>query len=140
MTWMLVAVAVGTWSGYLGLLRAIQGPDGRTRLPGRFNLRTHKWTGIVYYAMLYVGILGGLLMAEFLLDGFSTEGVWRVHAWLGVAVGTVYAPGAWLGLQLLWKPGGNRTRAIAHMVLNYTACTLIGAQILVALLAVKGLI
>jgi len=87
-----------------------------------------------------VGILGGLLMAEFLLDGFSTAGVWRVHAWLGVAVGAVYAPGAWLGLQLLWKPGGNRTRAVAHMVLNYTACTLIGVQILVALLAVKGLI
>ena len=140
MTWMLVAVAIGTWSGYLGLLRSLQGRDGRTRLPGRFNLRIHKWTGIVYYAMLYVGILGGLFMAEFLLDGFSTEGIWRVHAWLGVAVGAVYAPGAWLGLQLLWKPGGSRTRAIAHMVLNYTACTLIGVQILVALLAVKGLI
>ena len=140
MTWMLVAVAIGTWSGYLGLLRAFHGRDRRTRLPGRFNLRIHKWTGIVYYAMLYVGILGGLLMAEFLLDGFSTEGIWRIHAWLGVAVGAVYAPAAWLGLQLLRKPGGNRTRAIAHMVLNYTACTLIGAQILVALLAVKGLI
>jgi hypothetical protein len=137
MTWMLVAVAIGTWSGYLGLLRALQGRDGRTQLPGRFNLRIHKWTGIVYYAMLFVGILGGLLMAEFLLDSFSTEGIWRIHTWLGVAVGAVYAPGAWLGLQLLWKPGGSRTRAIAHMVLNYTACTLIGVQILVALLAVN---
>lgn len=140
MIWMLVAVAIGTWSGYLGLLRALQGPDGRTPLPGRFNLRTHKWTGIIYYAMLYVGILGGFLMATFFLDGVFTAGILQVHKWLGVAVGVVYAPGAWLGLRLLWKPGGTRTRAIAHMVLNYSACTLIGAQIVVALLAVVGFI
>jgi hypothetical protein len=136
MTWMLVAVAIGTWSGYLGLLRALQRPGGKAWLPGRFNLRVHEWTGIVYYTMLYLGILGGFLMASLFLGGVYTKGIWQLHAWLGVAVGAVYAPGAWLGLQLLWKPGGSRTRAIAHMVLNYTACTLIGVQILVALLAV----
>jgi hypothetical protein len=142
MIWMLAAVAVGTWSGYLGLLRALQGPGGKAPLPGRFNLRLHQWTGIVYYAMLYVGILGGLLMAAFLMGGLWPHGrLWQIHQWLGLAVGVVYAPGAWLGLGLLWTPAGpSRARPIAHMVLNFTACTLIGVQIVLALLAVGGVV
>ncbi|MEA3367237.1 MAG: hypothetical protein U9R68_03875, partial [Planctomycetota bacterium] len=56
--WMILAVAIGTVSGYLGLLRATQREGGRSPLPGRFNMRLHKWTGMVYYAMLLVGIVG----------------------------------------------------------------------------------
>lgn len=140
MTWMLVAVAIGTVSGYLGLLRALQGPGGRAPLPGRFNLNVHKWTGIVYYAMLYLGVLGGFLMVRFLLGG-EAAGFWEWHARLGLLVAVVYAPGAWIGLGLLKVPAGpKRGRPIAHMILNFTGCTLIGLQILLALLALKGIL
>ena len=64
--WMLAAVAVGTWSGYLGLIRATT-KGGKSFLPGRYTLRVHRWTGTVYYAMLCVGIIYGFLMAEYIL-------------------------------------------------------------------------
>jgi len=136
--WMLAAVAVGTWSGYLGLLRALQGRGGKIPLPGRFDYRVHKWAGIVYYVMLYLGILGGVLMVEFLFAGAAPEGLWAWHERLAVSIAVLYAPGAWLGLDLLRKPPGQaRGRPIAHMVFNFTACTLVGVQILLALYAVS---
>ena len=132
--WMLAAVTVGTWSGYLGLLRALHRPGAGSLLPGRFNLRVHQWTGIVYYAMLYVGIAGGFLMVQGFFKGESPAGIWVWHEYLALAIGLIYAPGAWLGLDLLWKPAGPaRARPILHMILNFTACTLIGAQILLGL-------
>ncbi len=135
--WMIAAVAVGTWSGYLGLLRALQGPGGRTPLPGRFNLRVHQWTGIVYYVMLYAGLVGGFLMVALLVDEWG--GFWEWHGRLGLAIGAVYAPAAWIGLGLLKRPAGpNRGRPVAHMILNFTACTLIGLQIVLAILKVRG--
>jgi hypothetical protein len=136
--WMLVAVAIGTWSGYLGLLWALQGPGGRAPLPGRFNLRVHQWTGIVYYIMLYLGVVGGFLMVEFIL-GTEVSGFWEWHEWLGLLVVAIYTAAGWIGLGLLKRPAGpSRARPIAHMVLNFTGCTLIGLQILLALLKVKG--
>jgi len=130
--WMILAVAVGTVSGYLGLLRATQRDGGRSPLPGRFNMRLHKWTGMVYYAMLLVGIVGGLLMARFLLGPWG--GFWQWHERLAVLIAVVYAAAAWLGIGLLRKPAGAaRGRPIAHMILNFTACTLIGLQILLAI-------
>jgi len=112
--WMILAVAVGTVSGYLGLLRATQRAGGRSPLPGRFNMRLHKWTGMVYYAMLLVGIVGGLLMARFLLGPWG--GFWQWHERLAVLIAVVYAAAAWLGIGLLRKPAGAaRGRPIAHM-------------------------
>ena len=130
--WMILAVAIGTVSGYLGLLRATQRDGGRSPLPGRFNLRLHKWTGAVYYAMLLVGIVGGLLMARFVLGPWG--GFWEWHKRLAILIAVVYAAAAWLGIGLLRKPAGAaRGRPIAHMILNFTACTLIGIQVILAI-------
>ena len=130
--WMILAVAIGTVSGYLGLLRATQRDGGRSPLPGRFNMRLHKWTGMVYYAMLLVGIVGGLLMARFVLGPWG--GFWQWHMRLAILIAVVYAAAAWLGIGLLRKPAGAaRGRPIAHMILNFTACTLIGLQVILAI-------
>ena len=130
--WMILAVAIGTVSGYLGLLRATQRDGGRSPLPGRFNLRLHKWTGMVYYAMLLVGIVGGLVMVRFLLGPWG--GFWQWHMRLAILIAVVYAAAAWLGIGLLRKPAGAaRGRPIAHMILNFTACTLIGIQVILAI-------
>ena len=135
-SWMILAVAVGTVAGYLGLVRATQ--REALRLPGRFNLRIQKWTGIAFYAMLYLGILGGFSMVEFIL-GAEPVGFWLWHQRLGLLIGLVYAPAAWFGLDLLRKPAGPaRARPIAHMILNFTGCTLIAAQITLALLKISG--
>ena len=129
--WMIVAVIIGTVSGYVGLLRATQGQGGRSALPGRFNLRLHKWTGAVYYIMLFVGIVGGLLMARFILGPWG--GFWEWHARLGIAIAVLYGVAAWVGLGLVRRPAGaKRGRPIAHMILNFTACTLIAVQIALA--------
>jgi len=129
--WMLVAVAVGTVSGYLGLVRATQREGGRSPLPGRFNLRLHKVTGGAYYAMLLVGIVGGFLMARFILGEWG--GFWEWHERLAILIAVLYAPAAWIGVGLLRNPAGaKRGRPIAHMVLNFTACTLIAVQIALA--------
>ena len=130
--WMILAVAIGTVSGYLGLLRATQRDGGRSPLPGRFNLRLHQWTGAVYYAMLLVGIVGGFLMARFVLGPWG--GFWQWHMRLAILIAVVYAAAAWLGIGLLRKPAGAaRGRPIAHMILNFTACTLIGIQVILAI-------
>ena len=130
--WMILAVIIGTVSGYLGLLRATQRAGGGSPLPGRFNLRLHKWTGAVYYVMLLVGIVGGFLMTRFVLGPWG--GFWEWHLRLGIAIAVLYAVAAWVGLGLLKRPaGGKRARPIAHMILNFTACTLIAVQIALAL-------
>ncbi len=130
-TWMLTAVAFGTWSGYLGLIRATL-KGGKSPLPGRYRPGTHQWTGYVFYAMLYVGILYGKIMADFLLTG-KPEGYWVWHEYTAYAIGAIYLPAMLLGLQMLKvPPGAHRGRPIAHMLLNFTACTLIGVQIVLA--------
>jgi hypothetical protein len=130
-TWMIVGVAIGTWSGYLGLIRATL-KGGKSPFPGRYTLRTHKWTGIVYYAMLYVGILYGMIMADFLLDQ-KAGGFWVWHGYLAYVIGVIYFPAMLMGLQMLQQPPGTkRGKPIAHMLLNFTACTLIGVQIVLA--------
>ena len=135
--WMILAIAVGTWSGYLGLLRALHKPGAKSLLPGRFHLRLHQWTGIVYYAMLYLGMVGGFLMVRFYFAGESPAGIWAYHEYLAIAIGAIYAPGAWLGFELLRRPAGHaRIRPILHMVLNFTACTLIAVQISLAVYGV----
>jgi len=130
--WMIVAVVIGTVSGYLGLLRATQGQGGRSPLPGRFNLRLHKWTGAVYYVMLLVGLIGGFVMARLVLDPWG--GFWVWHQRLAIAIAVLYGVAACVGLGLLRRPAGTaRGRPIAHMILNFTACTLIGIQVALAI-------
>jgi hypothetical protein len=134
--WMLAAVAVGTWAGYLGLIRATL-KGGKSFLPGRFTLRAHKWTGLVFYAMLYADILYAVLMVQYLFPG-EPEGLWAWHEHLALAIGAIYLPGMILGIHMLYRPpGARRARPIIHMVLNFTACALVGVQIVVAAYA-KG--
>jgi hypothetical protein len=136
--WMLVAVAFGTWSGYLGLIRATL-KGGRSPLPGRYTLRSHKWTGIVFYAMLYAGLAYAVLMVELVFDG-AAPGLWLWHAWIGLTIGAIYLPAMVLGFEMLYRPpGAHRARPIAHMVTNFTACTLIAVQIVVAAYALGWL-
>lgn len=140
-SWMVATTAVGTLSGYLGLLRALQRPDGKSLLPGRFNLRVHQWSGIAFYAMLYAGILGGFLMVDIFFGDRAPHGFWLWHRWIAVSIAVLYAPAAWLGLAMMKKPAGaGRGRPIAHMILNFAACTLVGIQIVLAILRVRGVI
>jgi hypothetical protein len=134
--WMIVAVAIGTWSGYLGLVRATL-KDGKSPFPGRYTLRTHKWTGIGYYAMLYMGILFGKIMVDFILGKGDPQGVWLWHEYLAYAIFIIYFPAMLLGLRMLSRPPGTR-RAVPvwHMILNFTACTLVGVQIVLAVYGV----
>jgi hypothetical protein len=134
MIWMSLTTAVGTWSGYLGLIRATL-KGGKSPLPGRYTLRTHKWTGIVFYAMLYIGILYGMIMVDFVLET-ETEGLWWWHERLAFAIGAIYFPAMLLGLAMLSRPAGvHRARPIAHMLINFTACTLIAVQFVLAVYA-----
>ena len=135
--WMIAAVAVGTGSGYLGLLRATL-KGGRSFLPGRYTLRSHQWTGIAYYAMLYAGIVYAVVMAEEILK-IEATGLWAWHKGLGITIGVLYLPAMLLGLQMLREPpGSRRARPIVHMILNFSACTLVGVQIALAIYAVYG--
>jgi len=133
--WMLLAVAVGTAAGYLGLLRATQGEGGKSPLPGRFHLRAHVGLGAAYYGMLYAGILFGWVMHEFLLHErpVMPPSVRTAHAVLAGAIAVLYGAGWWVGAGLQRKPAGrDRGRPRLHMALNFTACTLIGVQIALA--------
>jgi hypothetical protein len=140
MSWMIAATLVGTWSGYLGLVRATQNAQGKSPLPGRFLMRQHEWTGIVFYAMLYLGILGGFLMVRYFLGNAAPEGLWAWHQYIAIAIAVLYAPGAILGLDMMLRKaaGRARPRPIAHMLFNFFACTLIAVQIVVALVGIWG--
>ena len=133
--WMLAAVAVGMWTGYLGLIRATL-KGGKSFLPGRYTLRSHKWTGIVFYAMLYAGILYAILMVRAVFGG-AAEGFWAWHESLALAIGAIYLPGMILGIHMLYRLAGlRRTRPIIHMAFNFTGCALIAVQIVLAAFAI----
>ncbi|MBE3099379.1 MAG: hypothetical protein IMZ44_19865 [Planctomycetes bacterium] len=132
--WMLVAVAFGTGAGYLGLLRATMS-GGKSPLPGRYTLRLHKWAGIVFYAMLYLGLGYAAWMVEYHF-GAEPTGLWAWHERVGLAIGAIYLPAMVLGIQMLYRPAGlRRVRPIIHMLTNFTACTLIAVQIALAVYA-----
>jgi len=132
--WMLVAVAFGTGAGYLGLLRATMS-GGKSPLPGRYTLRSHKWTGIIFYAMLYAGLGYAAWMVEYHF-GAEPTGLWAWHKRVGLAIGAIYLPAMVLGIQMLYRPAGlHRARPIIHMLTNFTACTLIAVQIALAVYA-----
>ena len=128
--WMILAVALGTVAGYMGLLRATRRPDGSSVLPGRFHLRSHINFGVVYYAMLYLGILGGWVVHKYLIDApVLPPAVLRWHVALAGAISVLYGIAWILGGQLTREPaGGRRLRPKLHMVFNFTACTLVAVQ------------
>ena len=132
--WMILAVALGTVAGYMGLLRATRRPDGSTVLPGRFHLRSHINFGVVYYAMLYLGILFGWVVHAYLLDApVLPSAVLRWHVALAGAVAVLYGIAWILGGQLAREPAGaRRLRPRLHMVFNFTACTLVAVQVALA--------
>ena len=132
--WMILAVALGTVAGYMGLLRATRRPDGSTVLPGRFHLRSHINFGVVYYAMLYLGILFGWVVHAYLLDApVLPSAVLRWHVALAGAVAVLYGIAWILGGQLAREPAGaQRLRPRLHMVFNFTACTLVAVQVALA--------
>ena len=128
--WMILAVALGTVAGYMGLLRATRRPDGSSVLLGRFRLRSHVNFGAVYYAMLYLGILFGWVVHEYLLDArVLPPEVLRWHVALAGAMAVLYGIAWILGGQLTREPAGaRRLRPRLHMVFNFTACTLVAVQ------------
>ena len=132
--WMVLAVAIGTVAGYLGLVRATQGAGGASALPGRFKMQAHTTLGLVYYVMLYVGLLSGIAMHRWLLpEHVLPDGVRMLHLVLGIVVVALYTAAWVIGSGLVKKPAGaDRARPRLHMVCNYTACTLIAVQIAVA--------
>jgi hypothetical protein len=133
---MALAVAAGVWSGYLGLLRALQGRPLKGLLPGRFNRRRHVWTGTVFYGLFYSGILYAMLMQNYLF-GVDAVGLWVWHEYIAIASAIVYVPAMFWGFHLLARPAGHgRGRSIAHMITNGLACVLVGVQIVLAVLLV----
>jgi len=132
--WMILAVALGTVAGYMGLLRATQRPDGSSPLPGRFHLRSHINFGVVYYAMIYLGILFGWAVHKYLLDAVVLPpAVLRWHVALAGAIAVLYGIAWILGGQMAREPGGGqRIRPRLHMVFNFTACTLVAVQMALA--------
>ncbi|MBL7140646.1 MAG: hypothetical protein ISS74_07035 [Planctomycetes bacterium] len=132
--WMILAVAIGTVAGYMGLLRATMGKGGRSPLPGRFKMRPHVAFGTAYYLMLYAGMLFGWLMSEYLLPGpYLPSAIGNLHIGLAIAIGVLYGLAWVIGGGLTKKPAGaSRLRPRLHMVCNYTACTLVAVQIGVA--------
>jgi len=128
--WMVVAVAVGTAAGYLGLVRATAGEGGRSPLPGRFRPRLHAALGAAYYLMLYWA------MHEFLLGGghLFPRTVARLHMALALAIAVLYGVAWVLGAGLRRRPAGaRRLRPRLHMAANYTACALVAVQMVVAI-------
>jgi len=132
--WMVLAVAIGTIAGYLGLVRATQGTGGSSALPGRFKMKAHTTLGLVYYVMLYVGLLMGVLMVEFLdVEGVLPPVIKKVHVVLAVLVGALYGVAWLIGRRLRDRPpDAGRLAPRLHMIFNYTACALIAVQIAVA--------
>jgi len=132
--WMILAVAVGMVAGYMGLLRATQRPDGSSPLPGRFLMRSHISCGTTYYAMIYIGLLFGWAVHEFLLEQpVLPHGPFKVHVVLAVATGILYGVAWILGSQMTREPAGpRRLRPRLHMAANFTACTLVAVQIVLA--------
>ena len=138
--WMILAVAVGTVAGYMGLVRATQaerpagGQGGRSLLPGRFLLRPHVNFGSAYYLMLYVGLIFGWVMHEYLLDGrVLPASVLRWHIALAGAIAVLIGLAWILGAGLVRRPAPQmRARPRLHMVLNFTACGLVAVQIALA--------
>jgi len=128
--WMVLAVVFGTVAGYQGLVRATMRPGHGSPLPGRFILKSHNRYGTVFFVMLYIGILYGWIMADHLLDGpHLPPRIGTVHIVLAASIGGLYG-GAWIvGGALARRPAGKaRAWPAVHMVMNYTACTLIAVQ------------
>jgi hypothetical protein len=135
-TWMALTVAVGAGSGYLGLLRALQGRASKGILPGQFSRRWHVRTGVVFYGMFYLGILYAYLMQDYLLD-VGVGGLWIWHEYNALAIAIVFVPAMFWGFHMLARPAGHgRGRPIAHMVTNGLAFGLIGFQIVLAILLI----
>lgn len=140
-SWMALTTAVGLWPGYTGLLRALCRADGRSLLPGRFNLKMHKWGGIIFYAMLYLGLAGWVTYVNLFFGGKELPAFWLWHVRMAVAIAILYAPAAWLGFDMLRKPPGlSRGRPVVHMVLNFAGCTLLGVQLILAILKLRGVL
>jgi len=113
--WMILAVVVGTVAGYMGLLRATRRPDGSSPLPGRFHLRSHVNFGVVYYAMIYAGILGGWVVNEYLLDSrVLPPSILQWHLALAGAIAVLYGIAWILGGQLTREPAGARRLRPRH--------------------------
>ena len=132
--WMLLATAVGLVAGYQGLVRATVRPGVGSPLPGHFRLPKHARWGRTFVAMMLVGIAYGLLMAHLVLPAdYMPPRIAELHEVFGISVGVLYAGGWVLGEVLRRRPAGKRRFwPRAHLVLNYTACTAVAVQIVVA--------
>lgn len=134
--WMILAVIIGTVAGYQGLVRATQRAGGESPLPGRFRMKSHVSLGTVYFIMVYAGLAFGVVLTEFILhdQNIMPPAIARAHIVMAVLIAVLYGAGWLIGRRLARVPArGSRLAPRLHMALNFTACTLIGIQIALAL-------
>ncbi len=137
--WMILAVAVGTVAGYMGLVHATSDREGRGPLPGRFVFKAHVGFGAAYYVMLYLGMVYGWIMHEFIFDEVPQmpPRIVTLHMTIAGCVAVLYAAAWALGASMVRKPPAQkRLRPRLHMACNLTACTLVAVQIAVAVYCV----
>jgi len=134
--WMILAVIIGTVAGYQGLVRATQRAGGASPLPGRFRMKSHVSLGTIYFVMVYAGLALGVVLADVFLGDRNVlpPAIAKAHIVLAILIAILYGAGWLIGRRLARVPArGSRLAPRLHMLLNFTACTLIGVQIALAL-------
>lgn len=133
--WQLLAVAVGTVAGYLGLLRFLARKGRRNLLPGRFNRRLHLALGIIFYCLIFIGAIIGWVFLEEEHQGEEQEHHrgFSPHHILPVPILVLYAGGGITGAMLSRGKGGRKMRPV-HMALNYSGCALVAVQVISGLI------
>ncbi len=132
--WMVATALVVVAAAYVGLLRATQGADGRSPLPGRFKFRLHVALGVIACAMVLLGAVGGWVMGGILLKGpVMPPKIVELHVALAGAIVMLALIGAVLGVTLVKRPpGAKRARPRAHMAVNVLLVLAAVVQIVVA--------
>jgi hypothetical protein len=132
--WILAAIIFGVAAGYLGLLRYLQVKGKGGLLPGRFNLKAHITFGAIYLILLFSGFLWGLWTAQRYHGAIAHT---FFHFYLGLVIIILYAIGATIGILLQKGIKARRRWAFIHMCFNYSACTLLGLQVILGILLLR---
>ncbi|KPJ59056.1 MAG: hypothetical protein AMS15_07260 [Planctomycetes bacterium DG_23] len=131
--WILAAIVFGVAAGYLGLLRYLQVKGKGGLLPGRFNPKAHIAFGALFLVLLSSGFLWGIWTAHRYHGAIARS----FHFYLGVVILILYAIGAVIGFLLTRGIKARRRWAFIHMCFNYSACTLLGLQVILGILLLR---